>query len=580
MAKKVKDGQLNIKLWYFLKPDKGLLFLLALTGTIFNIGLVLIPVFEGWLVQCLFDIFGKNKVFLDMLRLVLYYLLAMIVVQITRYLKRMYVRKIANNMVVRMRDSLYVGILKKSLSRSDVGQLVTRASMDVEIVAEGTRKTLTEIFDTGVLLISFAITMFIYDWIIALIALFFTPIACFIAEILKKVVYKHVSLYKLSQETLSNATYDRITNASLYRVYGSDKIKNAEYQKNVKDYEKKSVLSNVWENTLQPIYNVIAMIGVIFIIYLGGRNFLGIGFRAWDIAIFTTFISCYTKVADKSSKVARLFNSVQKSQVSWKRLKNLLILGDGEFLQKELEFNKKPVYLTVNGVNCSYQYGKTILDDVSFTASSGQIIGVTGAVASGKSTLGKLLLGELEYNGSITLFDKELKDLTDVEKATYISYLGHNPELFSDTILENVAMGKDVDLAHYLEIVKISQEVSEMTGGVNTKIGSDGNRLSGGQKARVALARTLCHAKNIIILDDPFSAVDKNTEAQILSDIKKEFSDRLIILISHRITAFSSLDKVLWIDEGKVRVGSHDELYQSVEDYRALYDIQRGLNNV
>ena len=580
MAKKVKDGQQNIKLWYFLKPDKGLLFLLALTGTIFNIGLVLIPVFEGWLVQCLFDIFGKNKVFLDMLRLVLYYLLAMIVVQITRYLKRMYVRKIANNMVVRMRDSLYVGILKKSLSRSDVGQLVTRASMDVEIVAEGTRKTLTEIFDTGVLLISFAITMFIYDWIIALIALFFTPIACFIAEILKKVVYKHVSEYKLSQEALSNATYDRITNASLYRVYGSDKIKNAEYQKNVKDYEKKSVLSNVWENTLQPIYNVIAMIGVIFIIYLGGRNFLGIGFRAWDIAIFTTFISCYTKVADKSSKVARLFNSVQKSQVSWKRLKNLLILGDGEFLQKELEFNKKPVYLTVNGVNCSYQYGKTILDDVSFTASSGQIIGVTGAVASGKSTLGKLLLGELEYNGSITLFDKELKDLTDVEKATYISYLGHNPELFSDTILENVAMGKDVDLAHYLEIVKISQEVSEMTGDVNTKIGSDGNRLSGGQKARVALARTLCHAKNIIILDDPFSAVDKNTEAQILSDIKKEFSDRLIILISHRITAFSSLDKVLWIDEGKVRVGSHDELYQSVEDYRALYDIQRGLNNV
>ncbi len=580
MAKKVKDGQLNIKLWYFLKPDKGLLFLLALTGTIFNIGLVLIPVFEGWLVQCLFDIFGKNKVFLDMLRLVLYYLLAMIVVQITRYLKRMYVRKIANNMVVRMRDSLYVGILKRSLSRSDVGQLVTRASMDVEIVAEGTRKTLTEIFDTGVLLISFAITMFIYDWIIALIALFFTPIACFIAEILKKVVYKHVSQYKLSQETLSNATYDRITNASLYRVYGSDNIKNTEYEKYVKDYEKKSVLSNVWENTLQPIYNVIAMIGVIFIIYLGGRNFLGIGFRVWDIAIFTTFISCYTKVADKSSKVARLFNSVQKSQVSWKRLKNLLVLGDAGFLQNELEFNQKPVYLTVNCVNCSYKYGKTILKDLSFSASSGQIIGVTGAVASGKSTLGKLLLGELEYNGSITLFNKELRDLTDVEKATYISYLGHNPELFSDTVLENVAMGKDVDLAHYLEIVKISQEINEMTGGVNTKIGSDGNRLSGGQKARVALARTLCHAKNILILDDPFSAVDKNTEAQILADIKKEFSDRLIILISHRITAFSFLDKVLWIDEGKVTVGSHDELYNSVEDYRALYDIQRGLNNV
>ncbi len=579
--KKKPNKQFNINIWYFLREDKKLLFLLSVTGIVFNVGLVFIPIFEGWLVQCFLDIVSGTKVFKNMVILVAFYLFVMLIVQINRYLKRKYVRNIANNMVVKMRDKLYLGILSnKNLHDEGVGELVTRASMDVEIVAEGTRKVLTEFFDTGILLISFYVTMFIYDPIISLISLLFAPIACVIAELLKKIIYKEVSSYKISGERLSNVIFDRVTNETLYRVYGRDRELNADYELVCKDYETKAIRASLWENTLQPIYNVIAMIGVIFIIYLGGRNVLGVGFRLWDIAMFTTFISCYAKVSDKMSKVARLFNGVQKAGVSWQRLKENLNIGEivfDEYTKEEISV--KPVYMSINNAFFSYNGRENVIENASFTMESGQIIGITGVVASGKSSLGKMFLCEKEYNGSITLNGVELKDMSEKERFSYISYLGHDSELFSDSIKENILLGNNDELSKYLDIVELSEEVELMENKEDTLVGSFGLRLSGGQKDRVALARTLAHSKSVLILDDPFSAVDKATENIILNRLRKDYGDRLIIIISHRLTSFPKFDKVLWIENRKVVSSRHEELMESSDVYKKLYNLQVGEEN-
>lgn len=578
--KERKDRQSNIKLLNYLRPDRKVLLLLAVSGIIFNVGLVFIPVFEGWLVQCLADIIKKSKFFKDMLILVGFYLIAMLVVQISRYLKRKYVREVANNMVVRMRDALYVGILKMSREElsGGVGEMVTRASLDVEIVAEGTRKVLTAIFDIGVLIIAFAVTMLIYDVRVALIALAFTPLACIIAEILKKVVYKAVADYKKSGEALSNATYDRVMNESLYRVYGRDAGKNEQYKAYLFDYEKKAVKASVWENTLQPIYNVISLIGVIFIVYLGGLNYLGKGISIWDIATFTTFISCYVKVAEKSSKVAQLFNTVQKTSVSWHRLKHSLAPAEIVFNEAVCSGDDN-IELTFDNATFGYG-GRTNLNNVSFCAKGGQIIGVTGAVASGKSTFGRAVIGELPYDGSILVNGKQLGEMSAFERSTYFSYLGHNPELFSDTIRENVLMGKDCDLWQYLRLVSFDKEVQSFENGENTEVGGFGIRLSGGQKSRLALARTLVHAKKILVLDDPFSAVDMRTEKEILARLRSDYPNTIIILLSHRLSCFDCLDKVLWLENGTVTESTHAELYLTNGQYKELYEIQRGLENV
>jgi len=117
-----------------------------------------------------------------------------------------------------------------------------------------------------------------------------------------------------------------------------------------------------------------------------------------------------------------------------------------------------------------------------------------------------------------------------------------------------------------------------MEQGADTIIGSGGVRLSGGQAQRIALARTLCHKKPVFILDDPFSALDKNTEEQIYNNLRKMTEGSIVIILSHRLYMFPKLDKVIWLDEGSVRVGTHDELMLECMAYRQLNDAANAMS--
>ena len=340
---------------------------------------------------------------------------------------------------------------------------------------------------------------------------------------------------------------------------------------------------------MPPIYKVVSMTGVLFILYFGGKNVLGVGWRAWDIAAFTTFISCFTKLSTKSSSAAKLFNAVHKAQVSWKRIKPLMKVEMKQDLNKEIsdaegssdiriKRRDQESGVEVSKLSFSYPDGRRIFDDISFSAKPGQIIGITGPVACGKSTLGKVFLCEYPYDGSITWNGEELQEETAAKRAELIGYLGHDPELFNDTVEQNILMGDQKDVRTYLKAVCFDEEVEAMEQGTETFVGSGGVRLSGGQAQRLALARTLCHKKKLLILDDPFSALDKKTEEQIFANLKEMAKDRVVLLISHRLYLFPQMDQVIWLNEGQAVIGSHQEVRDQVEEYRRLYDGQKGEN--
>jgi len=176
------------------------------------------------------------------------------------------------------------------------------------------------------------------------------------------------------------------------------------------------------------------------------------------------------------------------------------------------------------------------------------------------------------YNGC------ELRNAADNERTGIISYLGHDPELFNDSIKNNILLGDNKDVNEYLKAVCIDKEVEAMEQGADTIIGSGGVRLSGGQAQRIALARTLCHKKPVFILDDPFSALDKNTEEQIYNNLRKMTEGSIVIILSHRLYMFPKLDKVIWLDEGSVRVGTHDELMLECMAYRQLNDAANAMS--
>lgn len=571
----------------YFKTEWKILALITVSGLIYNLGLLAGPWFEGKMAGCLIDILGGNKVFADMFLLVLAYVISIAVVQGSRYFKRFYVRRFANNVNRSMKRVLYGSLIRKSrteLQEEGVGNVMTKAILDVDDCAEGMRKFTTEIFDTGVALMAYAGMLLFYDWKLAILSMIFPPISYFVAEKMKVVIQKTGAAYKKQSGALSDATLERASNAITYRVFGREQERKEAYEENLSAYERAAVRANIWNSSMPPIYKVVSMTGILFILYFGGKNVLGVGWRAWDIAAFTTFISCFTKLSTKSSSAAKLFNAVHKAQVSWKRIKPLMkvemecgTMEDAEHENQKVS-GMPPSGLTVSHLGFSYPDGRQIFDDISFSAAPGQIIGITGPVACGKSTLGKAFLCEYPYDGSIMWNGKELQKETTAERTKLIGYLGHDPELFNDMVEQNVLMGDQKDARTYLKAVCFDEEVDAMEQGMETFVGSSGVRLSGGQAQRLALARTLCHKKKLMILDDPFSALDKKTEEQIFANLKEMAKDCVVLLISHRLYLFPQMDQVIWLNEGQAVIGSHQEVRDQVEEYRRLFDGQKGEN--
>lgn len=563
----------------YFQEEWRVLAAVTISGLIYNLGLLCGPWFEGKMAGCLVNILKGHASFSDMAILAGSYAAAIAVVQIARYLKRFYVRRFANNVNRQMKQILYGTLVHKSrleLNQEAIGSVMTKAILDVDDCVEGMRKFTTEIFDTGVALASYAGMLLYYDWRLAILGMLFPPISYILAEKLKTVVQCTGAKYKVQAGHLSTATLDMAENAVTYRVYGCEKERKKAYESHLTTYEHAAVKANIWSSAMQPLYQAISLTGVLFILYFGSKNVLGTGWRAWDIAAFTTFLSCFTKLSVKSSSAAKLFNAVHKAQVSWKRIKPLMQKPAPE----ENVTIQKPSKLTVSNLSFAYPNGPHIFENISFSAKPGQIIGVTGAVACGKSALGKTFLCEHPYEGSIRFDTQELQQMSPKQLSGIVGYLGHDPELFDDSIKNNILLGdKNTDVIPYLKSVCLNAEVSAMEQGIDTVVGNSGVRLSGGQAQRLALARTLCHARPLLILDDPFSALDLPTEREVFEHLKELAPDSIIILLSHRLYLFPELDQIIWMENGHGKVGTHTELMQTEPAYAKLYQEQEGARN-
>ena len=562
------------KIGSYFRAEWLSLTLVTVSGLLYNVGQLAAPWFEGRLAQCLADILGGSKTAAAMATLVVLYLAVTLAVQAARFIKRFYVRRFANNINRRMKGILYANLLRSSrasLEKEGAGEIMTKAISDVDDCVEGMRKFTTEIFDTGVVMAGYTVMLLLYDWRLALLSLVFTPISYFCAARMKRPVQRAGAAYKKAASALSGATLDRAENAVTYRIYGCESARAERYEEALCDYEKTAVRCNVWQSALPPLYLAASGAGAIFILWFGAKNVLGTGWNAWDIAAFTTFLSCFTKLTVRASKVAKLLNAVQKAEVSWKRIKPLMKAPEALPALKI----PHPADVTLSKVSFTYG-GKPIFSGLSLTARPGDIIGVTGPVACGKSTLGRMFLCEAPYGGSILFGKKELSALTPREIAATVGYLGHDPELSADTGQSNVLCGSEQDATPCLSATALQNEVRAMEKGADTVVGSSGVRLSGGQAQRLALARTLAHPRPLLVLDDPFSALDRSTEDVIFSNLQAYAKDKVVFLISHRLYHFPQMQKVVFMEDGKTFVGTHDELMATVPAYHRLYESQTG----
>lgn len=545
-------------LYYFKKEWKSLT-IVTITGLIYNFGLILGPYFEGKLTQSIYDYFQQDISFQTILKIVLLYLFSISIVQISRFYKRNYVRIFANNTNKRFKQKIYQNILyapRLQIKQEQTGALLTKAVIDADDCSEGIRKFTTELFDTCIALIAYLCMLFHYDIKITLLCIVCIPVSYLLAEKMKTLVQRTSEKQKQITAALNETTLDLTSNAMMYRIYGCEENRMHSYENTLQAYESASIKANIPFMAFPPLYFVITLLGLFPILYSGCHYVIQ---GTWNIAIFTTYVACFLKLATKSSKSAKLFNAVHKAQISWKRLSPYLLDPDTSIPSPSIIPS-----LTVKDLSLHYPNANDLFKHISFTLQKGEILGVCGKVASGKSTFGKLFLQEMPYEGFIS-----------IEKQN-VTYLGHDLQLLNDTIEHNITLGKDIDILPYLKLVCIDQEVEQMEQGIHTMLGNGGILLSKGQAQRIALARTLVHASSLIILDDPFSALDIKTEQQVFHNIQSYCKDKMIILISHRLSIFQYATKVLLLEDTHATLSTHADLCQTSPTYKTLL---RGTHN-
>lgn len=222
-----------------------------------------------------------------------------------------------------------------------------------------------------------------------------------------------------------------------------------------------------------------------------------------------------------------------------------------------------------------------VLQDISFTIHPGESVGIVGKTGAGKTALVDLLLRTYNVpDGTLFVDGKDVNTLSIHSVRTACAYVPQDNFLFSDTIAHNIGFGVDDAspemIDHAASLADVRDNIVDFKDGYETVLGERGVTVSGGQKQRISIARALLKDAPILILDDSVSAVDTRTEKIILDNLKSSRANKTTLLIAHRISTVERLDKIIFLDDGKIEaVGPHDELYTSCPKYRRMVDLQR-----
>ena len=244
--------------------------------------------------------------------------------------------------------------------------------------------------------------------------------------------------------------------------------------------------------------------------------------------------------------------------------------------------NQKKIIDKIEFKNLNYSYGerKFCLKDISFDIETGKIFGITGYSGSGKSTLVDIILGLLPIQSGFVKVDENMINISEYEKyQNNFSYVPQNIFIFEDTIKNNLTFSfnkKTIDQRSLDESIKISQLddfILKQNDKIDTLIHDKGLSISGGQRQRMGIARAIYSKKKIIILDEATNSLDGNTEYDVLSGLKENLKNKMIIIVSHRKTTLKFCDKIVFMNDGKIEdTGNFESLFKSNENFKKIFN--------
>ena len=459
-------------------------------------------------------------------------------------------------------------------SKNHTGDLVSRISEDVSQVRMYLGPALMYTVSLCTMIVICLVNMISIDPILTLYVFSPLPLLSFLTYTISiKISRRSHSVQKAISE-LASFVQESVSGIRVLKVFGMEMISRNKFSYIVRDNRDKTLRLAQVQAFFFPSIIFLTGLSNVLVIYIGGMHVAEGKITYGAIAQFLIYINM---LAWPITSIGWVTSIIQRAAVSMKRILDFLnqepqiksgLINEGRVSGK----------ITFDNVSFSYDKGSPILRNISFSVSPRQIIAIMGKVGSGKSTLVKLINRSYDVTkGSILIDDHPIPSYELGALRRQMAYVPQDAFLFSETISENIAFGSDDVSQSQIEDAArragILEEIGRFDQKFETLVGERGLMLSGGQKQRISIARSLVTDAPIMILDDCLSAIDTETEKQIIHNLKKRFRDVTSVIVTHRVSSAMMADSILILgDSGDLMAeGTHSELLQTNAYYKELY---------
>lgn len=469
---------------------------------------------------------------------------------IFRFLMRQTIIVASRKIEYELKNKIYQHYQELSLSiykKTTVGDLLNRLSEDIVAIRMYLGPGVMYVANLVILLIITAVYMFMSDVLMTVITLVLLPLLSLAIYKMSSVVNRKSKIMQQSQSAISTFVQDSFSGIRVIKFFNKEKYIEKNYGIKVKDYQDKAIDLAKYENFF--FTSMVFVIGIlnVAILWIGGQKYID---GQMDVGTIADFFMYTSTLIIPFSLVGWVTSVNQRADASMQRVNEFLDM------KSEIINTNHDIYDIKGDIefkNVSYTYPNTgikALDNVSFKINAGESIAITGKTGSGKSTIALLLCRLIDPDEGAVLIDgKNLKEHNLDLYRKHIGYIPQESYLFSDTIENNIGFAIDNPTPELVEEfakkADVHKNIVEFKDRYKTMVGERGVMLSGGQKQRICIARALIKKPDILIFDDSLSALDTETEENILQNIEKEIKNCTSIIITHRESSIKRADKIL-----------------------------------
>lgn len=513
-----------------------------------------------------------------------------IIAAAARVMSRVYLFSVGRDMERDLRFTLFAhmgGLAPSILKQKNVGDLMSRLTNDLGNVRLIAGFGVLNIANTVMVFVGTIPVMFGIDVWVSLGSLLVFPVIIVIAQITSKNMFKRTRANQEELGKLNGLVQENLSGQAVVRAFAQEDSEIERFHAaNVRLLQSSVDLAKI-RILFFPITGMVASLSLAVALYLSGRAVVDGRMNVGDVVEFNTRLM---QLAWPTLALGFLMSVYQRGKASIARLEEVLQMRPDVLDGPE----QKPLVGAISVTDLTVQYPSTTkpaLDKVSFTVAAGKTLGIVGKNASGKSTLLRVLARLMPVDSNMVSFDgidANQWHLSRLHKD--LAVVPDDGFLFSASVRDNIAFGKpdatDAEIAAVIQLADIAKDIQIFPDGLNTMVGERGITLSGGQRQRIALARALLVKPKILILDDSLSAVDAETEANIVAALRQGFvfgttektksntdiKPPTLLIISHRLSAVREADEIISLDGGKiVERGTHAHLLQKGGLYADLW---------